>query len=115
MACGWSSSRLHRIRGMASIALPLRRIDIARTGTALPLVVGLTGTLLSWFGSGWGVSWHRLFGRDTFWSAPHLFIYVGVPLCGVAALIPTGTAMTLRPVRGRSLVLGAVPARPAPR
>src|SRR5438309_11253894 len=91
---------------MASIALPLRRIDIARTGTALPLVVGLTGTLLSWFGSGWDVSWHRIFGRDTFWSAPHLFIYVGVALWGVAALIATGTAMAGRPIRGRALVLG---------
>jgi len=91
---------------MASIALPLRRIDIARTGTALPLVVGLPGTLLSWFGSGWDVSWHRIFGRDAFWSAPHLFIYVGVALWGVAALIATGTAMAGRPIRGRALVLG---------
>src|SRR5437879_3451967 len=91
---------------MASIALPLRRVGRARTGTALPLVVGLTGTLLGWCGSGWDVSWHRIFGRDTFWSAPHLFIYVGVALWGVAALIATGTAMAGRPIRGRALVLG---------
>ncbi|OLB90855.1 MAG: hypothetical protein AUI15_23815 [Actinobacteria bacterium 13_2_20CM_2_66_6] len=91
---------------MATIVLPLRRVDIARTGTALPLVVGLVGTLLSWFGSGWDVSWHRLFGRDTFWSTPHLFIYTGVALWGVAALIATVTAMAGRPIRGRALVLG---------
>ena len=91
---------------MATIALPQRRLDLARTGTALPLIVGLTGTLLSWFGSGWDVSWHRIFGRDTFWSTPHLFIYTGVALWGVAALIATGTAMAGRPIRGRSLVLG---------
>jgi hypothetical protein len=91
---------------MASIALPLRRIDIARTGTGLPLVVGLVGTLLSWFGSGWDVSWHRIFGRDTFWSAPHLFIYTGVALWGLAALIAAGTAMSGRPIHGRALVLG---------
>lgn len=91
---------------MASIALPLRRLDIARTTTAVPLVVGLLGTLLSWFGSGWDVSWHRIFGRDTFWSTPHLFIYTGVALWGVAALIATGTAMAGRPIRGRALVVG---------
>jgi hypothetical protein len=91
---------------MATIALPLRRVDLARMGTAIPLVVGLIGTLLSWFGSGWDVSWHRVFGRDTFWSTPHLFIYTGVTLWGVAALIATGTAMAGRPIRGRALVLG---------
>ncbi len=91
---------------MATIALPLRRVDIARTSTTVPLVVGLVGTLLSWFGSGWDVSWHRLFGRDTFWSTPHLFIYVGVSLWGVAALIATATAISGRPIRGRALVVG---------
>src|SRR2546423_7046285 len=107
MAPGWSLSRLHRITVVATTAaLPLRRVDLARTGTALPLVVGLVGTLLSWFGSGWDVSWHRMFGRDTFWSTPHLFIYTGVALWGVAALIATGTAMAGRPIRGRALVIG---------
>src|SRR5256885_13606278 len=106
MERGWSSSRLHRIWVMATIVLPLRRVDIARTGTALPLVVGLVGTVMSWFGSGWDVSWHRIFGRDTFWSTPHLFIYTGVALWGVAALIATVTAMAGRPIRGRALVLG---------
>jgi hypothetical protein len=91
---------------MATIALPFRRVAFARTGTAIPLVVGLIGTLLSWFGSGWDVSWHRIFGRDTFWSTPHLFIYTGVALWGVAALIATGTAMAGRPIRGRALVVG---------
>jgi hypothetical protein len=92
---------------MATIAaLPLRRIDIARTGTAAPLIFGLIGTLLSWFGSGWDVSWHRLFGRDTFWTTPHLFIYVGVALWGVAALIATATAVAGRPIRGRALTVG---------
>jgi len=91
---------------MATIALPLRRIDLARSGTLVPLIVGLVGTLLSWFGSGWDVSWHRIFGRDTFWSTPHLFIYTGVALWGVAAMIATATAMAGRPIRGRALVLG---------
>src|SRR5437764_7949605 len=91
---------------MATIAMPLRRVDIARTGTVVPLIVGLVGTLLSWFGSGWDVPWHAIVGRDTFWSTPHLFIYTGVALWGVAALIATVTAMAGRPIRGRALVLG---------
>src|SRR5438045_9701975 len=91
---------------MATIAMPLRRVDIARTGTVVPLIVGLVGTLLSWFGSGWDVSWHRIFGRDTFWTTPHLFIYAGVTLWGLAALFATATAMAGRPIRGKPLVVG---------
>src|SRR5207244_1421378 len=48
----------------------------------------------------------RIFGRDTFWSTPHLFIYVGVALWGMAALVATATAMAGRPIRGRPFVLG---------
>src|SRR5438045_9688534 len=91
---------------MATIAMPLRRVDIARTGTVVPLIVGLVGTLLSWFGSGWDVSWHRIFGRDTFWTTPHLFIYAGVTLWGLAALFATATAMAGRPIRGKPLGVG---------
>ena len=29
----------------------------------------------------WDISWHKSIGRDTFWTAPHMFIY----LCGVLA------------------------------
>jgi hypothetical protein len=91
---------------MATIALPLRRGSLARVGTGVPLIVGLVGTLASWFGSGWDVSWHRIFGRDTFWTTPHLFIYAGVSLWGIAALFATVTAIAGRPVRGRALVVG---------
>ena len=91
---------------MATIALPLRRGSLARVGTGVPLVVGMVGTLASWLGSGWDVSWHRIFGRDTFWTTPHLFIYVGVSLWGIAALFATVTAMAGRPIRGRALVVG---------
>src|SRR5438046_10677913 len=91
---------------MATIALPIRHGSLARVGTGIPLAVGMFGTLLSWFGSGWDVSWHRIFGRDTFWTTPHLFIYVGVSLWGLAALFATVTAMAGRPIRGRPLVVG---------
>lgn len=90
---------------MAAIALPLRRAGLA-SGTTLPLVIGVSGVFLSWFGAAWDVSWHRVVGRDTFWSEPHLFLYGGIVLWGVAALIATVTAMAGRPVRGRELRVG---------
>jgi hypothetical protein len=91
---------------MATIALPLRRRAAGISALSFALVVGTIGTLLSWFGSGWDVSWHRIYGRDTFWSTPHLFIYTGVTMWGIAALVATATAMRGRPIRGRALVIG---------
>src|SRR5437899_9983962 len=37
-------------------------------------------------GSLWDISWHRSIGRDTFWTAPHVLIY----LCGVLAGLTCG-------------------------
>ncbi len=91
---------------MATIALPLRARRVAISGTTIPLVLGLLGVALTWFGAAWDVSWHRLIGRDTFWSAPHLFLYGGISLWGLAALVATITAMRGRPVRGRALRVG---------
>ena len=91
---------------MATIALPLRRAGLSGLGTMAPLVIGVAGVFLSWFGAAWDVSWHRVVGRDTFWSVPHLFLYGGVILWGVAAVIATATAMAGRPVRGRELRVG---------
>ena len=34
----------------------------------------------------WDISWHKSVGRDTFWTAPHMLIY----LCGVLAGISCG-------------------------
>jgi hypothetical protein len=91
---------------MATIALPLRVSRGAIAGTTVPLAVGLLGVALTWFGAAWDVSWHRLIGRDTFWSAPHLFLYGGIALWGLASLFATVTAMRGRPVRGRELRVG---------
>lgn len=91
---------------MATIAIPLRARQIAISGTTIPLALGLLGVALTWFGAAWDVSWHRLIGRDTFWSAPHLFLYGGISLWGIAALVATITAMRGRPVRGRELRVG---------
>jgi hypothetical protein len=91
---------------MATIALPLRVRSVVLSGTTVPLVLGLLGVALTWFGAAWDVSWHRLIGRDTFWSAPHLFLYGGISLWGLASLVATVTAMRGRPVRGRELRIG---------
>jgi hypothetical protein len=37
-------------------------------------------------GGHWDISWHRSIGRDAFWTAPHIAIY----LCGVLAGISSG-------------------------
>ena len=91
---------------MATIALPLRARQVAISGTTIPLALGLLGVALTWFGAAWDVSWHRLIGRDTFWSVPHLFLYGGISLWGLSALVATITAMRGRPVRGRELRVG---------
>jgi hypothetical protein len=91
---------------MATIALPLRARYAALSGTTVPLALGLLGVALTWFGAAWDVSWHRLIGRDTFWSAPHLFLYSGISLWGLSSLVAMVTAMRGRPVRGRELRIG---------
>jgi hypothetical protein len=91
---------------MATGALALRGRSHSDVALLAPLFVGTAGTFLSWFGAGWDVSWHRMLGRDTFWSAPHLFLYSGVAFWGIAALIATATATAGRPVHGRPIHLG---------
>ena len=41
-------------------------------------VVAVTSAMV---GGHWDISWHRSIGRDAFWTAPHIAIY----LCGVLA------------------------------
>jgi hypothetical protein len=93
---------------MATIALPFRARQAAISGTTVPLALGLLGVALTWFGAAWDVSWHRLIGRDTFWSAPHLFLYGGISLWGLASLVATITATRGRAVRGRELRIGPI-------
>lgn len=79
---------------------------LAHAGTGLALGLILAGAALNRFGATWDVSWHRVIGRDTFWSPPHVALYAGVILTGLAALYATVTAMGGRPTRGRELRLG---------
>ncbi|MGZ3408135.1 MAG: hypothetical protein ACXVAN_16915, partial [Polyangia bacterium] len=41
-------------------------------------VVAVTSAMI---GGHWDISWHRSIGRDAFWTAPHIAIY----LCGILA------------------------------
>src|SRR5580700_1090240 len=41
-------------------------------------ILGVTSAMI---GVEWDISWHRSIGRDTFWTPPHMAIY----LCGVIA------------------------------
>ena len=36
------------------------------------------------FGVQWDIAWHRSIGRDTFWSPPHMMIYLGAVLAGLS-------------------------------
>jgi hypothetical protein len=46
-------------------------------------VVAVTSAMI---GGHWDISWHRSIGRDAFWTAPHIAIY----LCGVLAGLSSG-------------------------
>ncbi|WP_018684934.1 hypothetical protein [Actinokineospora enzanensis] len=49
-------------------------------------VVLLTGTVFSLIGLTWDVQWHSDVGPDTFFTLPHLFLYAGSAISGLAAL-----------------------------
>ncbi|TSC78387.1 MAG: hypothetical protein G01um101433_263 [Parcubacteria group bacterium Gr01-1014_33] len=41
----------------------------------LLFLAGIISTSMGLTGAYWDVGWHFDYGRDTFWSPPHLFIY----------------------------------------
>ena len=47
----------------------------------------LLGTGISLIGTSWDVQWHIDVGPDTFFTLPHLFIYAGSAIAGIASLI----------------------------
>lgn len=49
-------------------------------------LAALLGILLSFFGLSWDIQWHADVGPDTFWTLPHLFVYAGSALTGLACL-----------------------------
>ncbi|WP_309572452.1 hypothetical protein, partial [Deinococcus sp.] len=63
-------------------ALLLTRPRFERVGA----LTALLGILLSFFGLSWDIQWHADVGPDTFWTLPHLFVYAGSALTGLACL-----------------------------
>jgi hypothetical protein len=88
-----------------SVVFPTRAgfMDVPRIPWYLwASVIGVTSAMI---GVEWDISWHRSIGRDTFWTPPHLAIY----LCGIIAgissafLILATTAGKLPDVRKSSV------------
>jgi hypothetical protein len=75
-----SASTLH-----APARAPAR--DVARAGAAavpwhvLAVLFASTSVIV---GVLWDISWHQTIGRDTFWSYPHMAMYLGGVVSGVA-------------------------------
>ena len=65
-----------------SIALPRAHVRTASL-PAIPwyLWASTLGVTSAMVGVQWDISWHRSIGRDTFWTPPHMGIY----LCGLIA------------------------------
>ncbi|SEQ90018.1 hypothetical protein SAMN05216188_106137 [Lentzea xinjiangensis] len=53
----------------------------------VPASVVLGGTLLSLIGLTWDIQWHTDVGPDTFFTMPHLFLYAGSAISGLASLL----------------------------
>ena len=47
----------------------------------------LLGTLITTLGISWDVQWHKTVGPDTFFTLPHLALYSGSALAGIASLV----------------------------
>ena len=46
----------------------------------------LLGAAISTVGISWDIEWHRDVGPDTFFTLPHLVLYCGSALAGIASL-----------------------------
>jgi hypothetical protein len=66
-----------------SVAFPARAQSRSVSLPAIPwyLWASIIGVTSAMVGVEWDISWHRSIGRDTFWTPPHMAIY----LCGVIA------------------------------
>jgi hypothetical protein len=66
----------------------LERVATHEEAAAIPWFVWLSvvGVTSAMVGGHWDISWHRSIGRDGFWTAPHVLIY----LCGVLAGVSSG-------------------------
>ncbi|GGJ66693.1 hypothetical protein [Deinococcus aquiradiocola] len=70
-------------RSLVSSAPNVPRPEFERLGAW----VALLGILSTFFGLSWDIQWHVDVGPDTFWTVPHLFVYSGAALSGLASLL----------------------------
>ena len=49
--------------------------------------VVLLGTAITTIGLSWDIQWHVEVGPDTFFTLPHLFLYSGSAVSGIASLV----------------------------
>ncbi|MFJ4103308.1 hypothetical protein [Amycolatopsis japonica] len=100
-------------------AVPVARSE--RTGL-VPAGTVLAGSVISLVGLTWDIQWHGDVGPDTFFTMPHLFLYSGSAISGLASLVvvlmTTAARRAGRPVDarvgGRAInVFGRIFAAPA--
>jgi hypothetical protein len=81
-----------------------RAVPVAKgSSRGLPAAsILLSGTVISLIGLTWDVQWHTDVGPDTFFTLPHLFLYAGSSISGLASLVvvllTTAAARRGRPV-----------------
>ena len=65
------------------------RTNDASSTMAAPLGawVVLLGTIITTVGISWDVQWHKMVGPDTFFTLPHLALYSGSAIAGIASLV----------------------------
>lgn len=73
---------------MDPAATPVAAAPAVRAGTAARAGgwLVLLGTAVSTVGISWDIEWHTEVGPDTFFTLPHLFLYSGSAISGIASL-----------------------------
>jgi hypothetical protein len=67
-------------RGVERIEAP----PVFRAYCAIAMVVGF---FFAGYGLNWDLQWHEFVGRENFFIPPHVLLYAGVALAGIAALL----------------------------
>jgi hypothetical protein len=79
---------------MTSVSLTDVRAESRSRAASVPWIIPIAtlATTSIVVGSIWDISWHRTIGRDTFWTAAHMAIYLGgilAGLCGAWLILHT--------------------------
>jgi hypothetical protein len=67
------------------------------------------GSFLSLTGLAWDIQWHSEVGPDTFFTLPHLFIYLGSTIVGLTSLVISLRVLKAARVAGEKLSLAPIP------